>query len=125
MLDESFHFSMDYELWLRLEAKGCRFGHIGRIVAVDRHQSERKGVVMTDVLHADIERLAETHGRAYPPGKRLLSWGFYAWRRAMGALLIPRIRRELAFTDVVTPKRDLYRRQLLSWRKAWPADWDG
>ena len=72
---------------------------------------------MNDVLHSDIERLAETHGRGYPRGKRVLSWGFYTWRRAMGGLLIPRIPDELAFTDVRTPKRDIFRRQLLSWGK--------
>lgn len=124
MLDESYHFSMDYELWLRLDAAGRRFRRIDRIVAVDRHQRARKGVTMTDVLHGDIGRLAQTHGRGYPPGKRLLSWGFYAWRRAMGALLIPRIPEKLAFTDRRTPKRDLFRRQLLSWGKKWPEDWD-
>jgi len=124
MLDESYHFTMDYELWLRLDREGHRFRHIDRIVAVDRHQRERKGVTMTDVLHSDIERLAETHGRGYPPGKRVLSWGFYTWRRAMGAFLVPRIPRALAFTDTVTPKWDVFRRQVLSWTKAWPADWD-
>jgi len=124
MLDESYHFSMDYELWLRLHAKGSRFRRINRLTAVDRHQSARKGVTMEDVLHADIDRLAETHGRAYPRGKRVLSWGYYAWRRAMGALLIPKIGRQLAFTDVRTSRWAILRRQVLSWTRAWPADWD-
>jgi hypothetical protein len=124
MLDESFHFSMDYELWLRLDAANHRFHRINRVTAVDRHQSGRKGVVMADVLQADIARLAESHGRGYPPGKRILSWGFYTWRRAMGGLLIRRIPEELAFTDVRTSKWDIFRRQLLSWNKAWPSDWD-
>ena len=88
MLDESYHFSMDYELWLRLAAKGCRFRRIRRITAVDRHHGARKGVTMVDVLHSDLERLAGSHGRGYPRGKRILSWGFYTWRRAMGALFI-------------------------------------
>ena len=124
MLDESYHFSMDYELWLRLLAKGCRFHRMNRIVAVDRHQAGRKGVTMTGVLHADIERLADTHGRGYPPGKRVLSWGFYTWRRAMGALLIPRIPAQLAFTEVRTSKWAIARRQLFSWTKRWPDDYD-
>ena len=124
MLDESYHFSMDYELWLRLHAAGCRFRRISRLTAVDRHQSARKGVTMGDVLHADIARLAETHGRAYPRGKRVLSWGYYTWRRAMGAVLIPKIPRELAFTDVRTSRWAIFRRQVLSWTRAWPADWD-
>jgi glycosyltransferase involved in cell wall biosynthesis len=123
MLDESFHFTMDYELWLRLEAKGCRFRRIGRITAVDRHQAARKGVTMTDVLRADLDRLAESHGRGYPRGKRVLSAVYYAWRRMMGATLIGRVPADLAFTDVRTPTRDILRRQLFSWRKKWPEDY--
>lgn len=124
MLDETYDFTMDYELWLCLARAGRRFRRIGRITAVDRHHSARKGVTMTEVLHADLGRLAETHGRGYPPAKRLLSWGFYTWRRASGALLIPRVPRELAFTDVRTSKWALARRQLLSWNKRWPDDYE-
>ena len=124
MLDVTYDFAMDYELWLRLEAKGCGFRRIDRIVAVDRHQSERKGVTIEHVLHADLARLETTHGRGYPRGKRVLSWGFYTWRRAMGALLIPRIPERLAFTDVRTSKWAIFRRQLLSWNKRWPADYE-
>jgi hypothetical protein len=97
---------------------------MNRITAVDRHQVDRKGVVMSDVLHSDLERLAGSHGRGYPPGKRFLSWCFYTWRRAMGALLVPRIPRDLAFTDHTTPKWDVFRRQVLSWNKAWPRDFE-
>jgi glycosyltransferase involved in cell wall biosynthesis len=124
MLDETYHFSMDYELWLRLDAKGSRFHRINRITAVDRHQAQRKSETIKDVLASDLDRLADSHGRGYPRGKALLSWGFYTWRRAMGALLIPRIPEQLAFTNVRTTKWDLFRRQLLSWNKAWPRDWD-
>lgn len=125
MLDESFHFTMDYELWLRLAAAGCRFRRISRITAVDRHQQLRKGVTMNDVLQDDLARLAKDGRRGYPPAKRLLSWGFYAWRRAMGGSLVRRIPSQLAFTDVRTPKWDVVRRQLLSWGKSWPTDWEG
>jgi len=124
MLDESYHFAMDYELWLRLARNGSRFKRIPRITAVDRHQAARKTETMYDVLHSDLGRLEKTHGRGYPAGKRLLSWCFYTWRRLMGGFLIPRIPDQLAFTDVRTPKRDLYRRQWRSWNRAWPADWD-
>jgi glycosyltransferase involved in cell wall biosynthesis len=124
MLDETYHFTMDYELWLRLAAKGCRFRRISRITAVDRHQKARKGVTMTDVLQSDLERLVGSHGRGYPPAKRILSWGFYTWRRAMGALLIPRVPDTLAFTGVRTSRVALVRRQLLSWNKRWPDDYD-
>ena len=125
MLDESFDFSMDYELWLRLEARGARFARIDRITAVDRHQPDRKTETMAQVMHGDIKRLESLHGRGYPAGKRMLSWGYYTWRRAMGGLLIGKIPARLAFTDTVTPARDVFRRQLLSWNKRWPADFGG
>jgi glycosyltransferase involved in cell wall biosynthesis len=123
MLDETYHFAMDYELWLRLAAKGSRFRRISRITAIDRHHANRKGVVMADVLHADLQRLEVTHGRAYPRGKRILSWSFYSWRRAMGALLIPRVPKRLAFTPVRTSPWALVKRQLFSWDKRWPDDY--
>jgi glycosyltransferase involved in cell wall biosynthesis len=123
MLDHTYHFAMDYELWLRLEANGCRFRRINRITAVDRHQTARKGVTMTEVLHADLRRLESSHGRGYPPGKRVLSWGFYTWRRAMGALLVPRIPRELAFTPIQTSRWAILKRQVFSWNKRWPVDY--
>ena len=123
MLDVTFDFAMDYELWLRLDAQGRCFHRIPRIVAVDRQHAARKGVTMSDVLRSDLERLEKTHGRGYPRGKRVLSWGFYAWRRLMGAFLIPRIPRDLAFTDRRTRRWDVFRRQALSWNKAWPSDY--
>jgi glycosyltransferase involved in cell wall biosynthesis len=124
MLDVTYHFAMDYELWLRLDNEGRRFRRINRITAVDRYQPNRKSETIGHVLHSDFERLADSHGRGYPRGKRLLSWGFYTWRRAMGALLIPRIPRTLAFTETQTSRWSILRRQLFSWNKAWPRDWD-
>jgi len=124
MLDETYHFAMDYELWLRLQAAGRRFHRIGRITAVDRHQATRKSETIQHVLVSDLGRLAQTHGRGYPRGKRALSWGFYTWRRFMGGFLIPRVPRALAFTDARTSRWALLRRQWFSWNKAWPSDWD-
>ena len=123
MLDDSYDFAMDYELWLRLDAKGCRFHRINRITAVDRHQRGRKGVTIEHVLHSDLDRLADTHGRAYPPGKRLFSWGYYTWRRAMGVLLIPKISRRLAFTDRPTSRWSVFWRQAAMWNRRWPYDY--
>jgi len=123
MLDVSYHFGMDYELWLRLQRQGRRFRRISRITAVDRQHAGRKGANMVDVLHSDLGRLAKTHGRGYPRGKRALSWTFYTWRRLMGTLLIRKIPRDLAFTRVRTSRWAIFRRQALSWNKAWPADY--
>lgn len=122
-LDESFDFCMDYKLWLDLSAADSMFRRIDRVTAVDRHHADRKGVAMVDVLHADLARLEKSHGRGYPPGKKVLSWLFYTWRRVMGAFLIPGIPESLAFTSTTTPKSRILRRQILSWSKAWPDDY--
>ena len=100
MLDASYHFAMDYDLWLRLDAQGRKFKRLNRITAIDRHQRSRKSETIKDVHRADLERLTQGERRADPPAKRLLSWLFYTWRRVMGALLIPRIPHDLAFTEV-------------------------
>jgi hypothetical protein len=42
----------------------------------------------------------------------------------MGALLIPRIPRTLAFTDLHTSRWAILKRQLFSWNKRWPDDYD-
>jgi glycosyltransferase involved in cell wall biosynthesis len=123
MLDPSFHFAMDYDLWLRLDAQGARFARIDRIVAVDRYHPGRKSETIPEVHRQDLDRLTKDGRRADPFGKRLLSWVFYTWRRAMGSMLVDLIPDELAFTDVRTDRAALYRRQVYMWNRSWPADW--
>ena len=119
-----FDFINAFNAWKCSQAAGRRFHRIGRITAVDRHQATRKSETIQHVLVSDLGRLAQTHGRGYPRGKRALSWGFYTWRRFMGGFLIPRVPRALAFTDARTSRWALLRRQWFSWNKAWPSDWD-
>ena len=62
LVDESFDYTMDYELWPRL-SKGHQFLRLDPwIVAVDRHHSARKSYTMMDVGDADHERLAAMYG---------------------------------------------------------------
>jgi glycosyltransferase involved in cell wall biosynthesis len=66
LVDDSFDFTMDYELWLRL-AQRHRFKRIDRIVAVDRHHPARKSITMLDVGQADLARLQRRYGVAGGP----------------------------------------------------------
>ncbi|MDP2232720.1 MAG: glycosyltransferase family 2 protein, partial [Actinomycetota bacterium] len=61
MLDATYHFAMDYELWLRLMEQGSRFSRMDRITAIDRHQANRKSLTMLDVHDANTVRLAERY----------------------------------------------------------------
>jgi len=122
MLDETFHFAMDYELWLRLDAASRGFHRIDRITAIDRLHAERKSSTIQDVMHSDLRRLSEMYGTVAPPeGDRLRS-RFYVRQRLLGALLLPKVRaRDVAFTAPEHMKRGAWRRQIASRRGNWPA----
>jgi len=123
MLDATFHFAMDYELWLRLAREGRRFGRIDRIAAVDRHYPARKSSTITDVMDADLVRLAETHGALIGPEHERARSRFYVRQRLMGALLAPRVTRDVAFTAPADLARGLVRRQVFTRRSDWPEEY--
>jgi GT2 family glycosyltransferase len=60
MVDESFDYAMDYELWLRLARLG-KFQRLDSIVALDRHHLERKSYSMADLGRSDHLRLQERY----------------------------------------------------------------
>jgi glycosyltransferase involved in cell wall biosynthesis len=60
-LDESFHYTMDHELWLRLASKHS-VGRIDKVLAIDRHQSQRKSYEWPEQADEEVRRLAELYG---------------------------------------------------------------
>ncbi len=123
LLDTSFHFAMDYELWLRLASQGRRFGRIDRILSIDRHQPGRKSAMIKEVNFADLERLApmyDLHAGAEFDRQRSM---FYRRQRLMGALFIPTIRADrVTFTPSEDLKAGLWHRQVGSRRRDWADD---
>lgn len=109
LVDESFHFAMDYELWLRLAAGGAKFARIDQVLAIDRAQRARKSLNLLDVLAGDMERLSATYGVIISRGSRLLTAVHAVWCRLVGVRLIRRIPREFAFDGSVDSV----------WRVAW------
>ncbi len=123
MLDASYHFALDYELWLRLAARGARFARFPRLVAIDRHQPERKSLTLLDVHAADMERLATAYGAELPGTNERRRTRFYLTQRLLGATWVPRIPRDLAFGAPSRPRRGLWRRQLFSRKSRWPEEY--
>jgi glycosyltransferase involved in cell wall biosynthesis len=61
MVDESFDYMMDYELWLRL-GMAHPFARLRSIVAIDRHHGDRKSFTRLDLAAADERRLIQMYG---------------------------------------------------------------
>jgi GT2 family glycosyltransferase len=60
-LDESFHYTMDHELWLRLATEHS-FGRIDKVLAIDRHQAQRKSYQWPEQADDEVRRLSEMYG---------------------------------------------------------------
>jgi len=123
MLDESFHFAMDYSLWLRLLTAGHRFARIDSVLAVDRHQPNRKSSTITDIHAANLERLGQTYDLRLSAEFDGVRSSFYVRQRVFGARLIPTLRPPFAFSTPPGWKRGLWSRQLFTRRSRWPQEY--
>lgn len=93
IVNETFDYMVDYELWLRLGA-AHPFARLGTIVAIDRHHADRKSFARLDLAAADDRRLAEMYGierrRAWQPLRKALKVAI----RLAGTTLIPQAVRQ-------------------------------
>jgi glycosyltransferase involved in cell wall biosynthesis len=120
-LDDSFQFAMDWELWLRLGLT-CTFKRMGRVLAVDRLQPDRKMKTWLPVLEKDRARLVAMYGvgesGAHPLRYRLL----YVASRLGGARFVLGMPTDLAFGGQQDDRWALLKRQVLSRQSRWPAE---
>ncbi len=56
---------LDYELWLRLRARGVRFVHLRSVLAVDRDHPDRKVRTTDDVFVRESAQLVEEYGPVF------------------------------------------------------------
>jgi glycosyltransferase involved in cell wall biosynthesis len=57
LLDESLHYCLDYEYWLRLAAGGARFAYLPRILAHSRVYPETKTLSARLAVHQEINAM--------------------------------------------------------------------
>jgi glycosyltransferase involved in cell wall biosynthesis len=99
LVDETFHYAMDYELWLRL-GQERRIAKINHVVAVDRNYPERKSVARTDLAEIDYARLRRAYGAhdfSPPAAVRARQRALKIALRLMGVSLVPKTAAHLAF----------------------------
>jgi glycosyltransferase involved in cell wall biosynthesis len=66
-LDESIHFTMDAEYWLRIMKAGAKFNHIRQTLAASRLHDAAKTATKRDVFLADLLKLTDDFCRDAPP----------------------------------------------------------
>jgi glycosyltransferase involved in cell wall biosynthesis len=120
LVDESFDFAMDYELWLRL-ARRHRFARLDRVIAVDRAQPARKSRLLLHVMRSDVQRLAATYGVMESPAARPLAAAHHVYCRFRGARLAAAHQGVLAFSGRQDGRSAVLRRQVASRRSTMPA----
>ena len=114
-LDESFHYTMDHELWLRLATKHS-FGRVDKVLAIDRHQGQRKVYRWPPEADEEVLRLSEMYGMppTVPLEARLRLIGY----RLRGAPTALRLRQERkAFDWSIDSRVRLLVRQLFVKRR--------
>jgi len=130
LVDESLHFAMDYDLWLRTiprdaSARRRAVARVDRILAIDRVQPGRKSLLNRDVLLTDMRELAKRYGISFRVvtgalSARLVLAPLHVMSRFLGAWLVRTIPADLAFTVVPSTPAELLRRQLATRRSRMP-----
>jgi len=116
LVDESLHFAMDYDLWLRLLRDGRRFARIDKVLAVERGQAERKTLSIADIRKRDVERLAKEYGIGTEDDNQLVKRILGVKSRFFGLRLVRAIHGDLAFAAQPVSTTDVMRRQIAARR---------
>jgi glycosyltransferase involved in cell wall biosynthesis len=90
LVDETYDYAMDRELWLRL-AQRHRFSRLDELLAVDRHHAHRKSYLMRDVGAQDAARLRATYQAPAGSWHRLLLKFVKIAYRLAGVRLVHRV----------------------------------
>jgi glycosyltransferase involved in cell wall biosynthesis len=65
LLRVALHRFLDYELWLRLQARGVRFVHLPAVVAVDRDHPDRKVRTTDEIFVDESTQLVDEYGPVF------------------------------------------------------------
>lgn len=118
-LDESVSLATDYELWLRLAARGYQFRKLQSVLAGDRIHATRLSITRRDELRAQVREFRAKHGAADDssrPARAVdrLALGVARWKGLRGVVQLGRDEVDLAFPGYLDSTSSLLMRQLFS-----------
>jgi glycosyltransferase involved in cell wall biosynthesis len=119
LVDETFNYSMDRELWLRL-GRRARFARVDCVVAIDRHHAERKVYTRHDLAEVEDRRIVSSYGTAGYAAKRGRRKAIAIAQRLVALKLLPATRARLAFPGYVDSPAKLVIRQVFMPRRLMP-----
>lgn len=75
LLDESLHYCMDYEFWVRMALLGIRFGYLQDLLAGSRLYPQNKTLSAKIAVHAEINDMLKKH-LDYVPKSALINYAY-------------------------------------------------
>ncbi|HZZ79982.1 MAG TPA: glycosyltransferase family 2 protein [Gemmataceae bacterium] len=92
LLDESLHYAMDYEYWLRIDRAGCKLVHVPELLACSRLYPETKTLSARMEVYREILAVSRRHAGDASFSQYYAYWhhrchertgGWPAWLRAL------------------------------------------
>lgn len=84
LLRTELHRFLDYELWLRLRARGIRFVHLPAVVAVDRDHPQRKVRTTDEIFVEESSLLVDEYGPVFAVPRLRRVGGFVRRMQGLG-----------------------------------------
>jgi len=77
VLDETLHFALDYEYWLRLSQKGMHFAYLPRVLSGTRMHDAAKTIDRRLAMHVEVNDMLKRR-LGHVPDRWLLNYAFVA-----------------------------------------------
>lgn len=116
LVDESYDFTMDRELWLRLSVDHG-FQRLNEVVAVDRLHDERKSLAGAGKMAEERRRLDDVYVAPSGEWVPLARTAVHVASRLLGTKFLSRAYQETAFPIQVDSPSQLFKRQVATRRR--------
>ena len=78
-LEETLHYGLDWEYWLRMAQAGCRFAHIPHYLAATRWHNEAKTLVAPPKMYAEHQAIRDRYWTKHKFGSAQWQRWYATW----------------------------------------------